>query len=87
VSALHFVPDRLFLVRLDRAQYRWHKQKPHYEIRFVVLKPKHLTGCFMTGRLYCTARAMWKLRWFLRDFRYDPVYIPSRYIQNRVASL
>jgi hypothetical protein len=49
VSAIHSVPDGIFLVRVDRAQYRWHKQKPYYEIRFAVLKPKHLTGCFMTG--------------------------------------
>jgi hypothetical protein len=35
------------------------------------LKPRHLTGCCMTGRLYCTPRAMWKLSWFLRDFGYD----------------
>jgi len=68
VSAIHSVPDGLFLVRVDRAQYHWHKQKPYYEIRFAVLKPKHLTGCLMTGRLYCTPRAMWKLSWFLRDF-------------------
>ena len=25
----------------------------------------------MSGRLYCTPRAMWKLSWFLRDFGYD----------------
>jgi hypothetical protein len=71
VSAIHSVPDGIFLVRIDRAQYRWHKQKPYYEIRFAVLKPKHLTGCLMTGRLYCTPRAMWKLSWFLREFGYD----------------
>ena len=71
VSAIHSVPDGVFLVRVDRAQYRWHKQKPYYEIRFAVLKPRHLTGCFMTGRLYCTPKAMWKLSWFLRDFGYD----------------
>ena len=70
-SAIHSVPDGIFMVRVDRAQYRWHKQKPYYEIRFAVLKPKHLTGCFMTGRLYCTPRAMWKLSWFLREFGYD----------------
>src|SRR6202158_1788563 len=68
LSAIHSVPDGIFLVRVDRAQYRWHKQKPYYEIRLAVLKPKHLTGCFMTGRLYCTPRAMWKLSWFLRAF-------------------
>ena len=50
MSAIHSVPDGIFLVRVDRAQYRWHKQKPYYEIRFAVLKPKHLTGF---GRLEC----------------------------------
>jgi len=34
VAAIHSVPDGIFLVRVDRAQYRWHKQKPYYEIRF-----------------------------------------------------
>ena len=71
VSAIRSVSDGIFLVRVDRAQYRWCKQKPYYEIRFAVLKPKNLTGCFMSGRLYCTPRAMWKLSWFLREFGYD----------------
>src|SRR5437016_12713756 len=70
-SAIDSVPDGLFLVRVDRAQYLWHVQKPYYQIRFAVLEPKHLAGCLMTGRLYCTARAMWKFTWFLRDFGYD----------------
>ena len=72
LSAISSVADGLFLVRVDRAHYRWHKQKPYYEIRFVVLKPRHLTGCFTTGRLYCIPRAIWKLSWFLRDFGYGP---------------
>jgi hypothetical protein len=25
----------------------------------------------LTGRLYCTPKALWKLNWFLRDFGYD----------------
>src|SRR2546422_10843402 len=29
-------PDGLFLVRVERAQYRWHAQKPYYLLRFVV---------------------------------------------------
>jgi len=70
-SAIESVPDGLFLVRVDRVRYRWHTQKPYYQIRFAVLEPKHLAGCLITGRLYCTARAMWKLSWFLRDFGYD----------------
>ena len=83
VSAIHSVPDGIFLVRVDRAQYRWHKQKPYYEIRFAVLKPKHLTGCFMTGRLYCTPRAMWKLSWFLRDFGYDAELLGKNEIDDK----
>ena len=70
-SAIDSVPDGLFLVRVDRVQYRWHAQKPYYSICFAVLEPRHLAGCLITGRLYCTARAMWKLSWFLRDFGYD----------------
>src|SRR6266550_8929477 len=70
-SAIDSVPDGLFLVRVDRVQYRWHAQKPYYSIRFAVIEPRHLAGCLITGRLYCTARAMWKLSWFLRDFGYD----------------
>ena len=83
VSAIHSVQDGLFLVRVARAQYRWHKQKPYYEIRFAVLKPKHLTGCLMTGRLYCTPRAMWKLSWFLRDFGYDPELLGKNAIDDQ----
>ena len=82
-SAIHSVPDGLFLVRVDRAQYRWHKQKPYYEIRFAVLEPKHLTGCFMTGRLYCTPRAMWKLSWFLRDFGYDSELLGNNAVDDK----
>ena len=26
----------------------------------------------LNGRLYCTPKAIWKLRWCLRDFGYDP---------------
>ena len=83
LSVIDSVPDRLFLVRVDRAKFRWHKQKPYYEIRFAVLKPKHLTGCFMTGRLYCTPRAMWKLNWFLRDFGYDSELLGKAEIDDK----
>ncbi len=70
-SAIDSVPDGLFLVRVERARYRWHAQKPYYLLGFAVLEPKHLAGCLITGRLYCTPRAMWKFSWFLRDFGYD----------------
>ena len=34
------VPNGLFLVRVERAQYRWQAQKPFYLLRFVVLEPQ-----------------------------------------------
>jgi hypothetical protein len=70
-SITHGVPDGLFLVRVERTQYRWHAQKPYYLVRFAVLEPKILAGSLITGRLYCTPKALWKLNWFLRDFGYD----------------
>ena len=70
-SAINSVPDGLVLVRVQGAQYRWHTYKHYYVIRFAVLEPKQLAGCLITGRLYCSTRAMWKLSWFLRDFGYD----------------
>ena len=38
----------------------------------MVLEPEPLAGRSLSGRLYCTERALWKLNWFLRDFGYDP---------------
>jgi hypothetical protein len=65
------VCDGLFLVRVERAQHRWHARKPFYLLRFSILEPQELSGQAITGRLYCTPRALWKLNWFLRDFGYN----------------
>src|ERR1700720_351528 len=62
------IPDGVFLVRIDGAQFRWHAHKPFYVLRLSVLEPKTLAGQPIVGRLYCTQKAMWKLGWFLRDF-------------------
>ena len=63
--------DGVFLVRVERASYRWHPQKPFVELRFVILEPQYSQGRSFFSRLYYTERALWKLHWFLRDFRYD----------------
>lgn len=65
------LPDGLFLVRVHRAQYRWHAQKPYYLLCFAVLEPQQFAETTVTGRVYCTPKALWKLTWFLRDFGYD----------------
>jgi hypothetical protein len=71
-AALPFtdVPDGLYLVRVERIQYRW-KLKPFYAVRLGVVEPQRLAGTSLPGRLWCTEKALWKLSWFLRDFGYD----------------
>ena len=61
-----------FLVRVARASYRWHPQKPFLSVQFAILEPKSLNSRTFSGRLYCTQKALWRLNWFLRDFGYDP---------------
>ena len=63
--------EGLFLVRVERASYRWHPQKPFLSLHFSILEPVSYEALSFTGRLYCTERALWKLSWFLRDFGYD----------------
>ncbi len=38
----------------------------------MILEPKEHQDQCITGRIYCTPKALWKLSWFLRDFGYDP---------------
>ena len=38
--------EGVFLVRVDRAFYRWHPQRPFFVLRFVILEPKEHAGPF-----------------------------------------
>lgn len=82
-SAIDAVPDGLFLVRVEHAQYRWNAQKPFYAVVFSVLEPKLLKGYRLSGRLYCTPKALWKLNWFLRDFGYDVEMLSRGEVNDR----
>jgi hypothetical protein len=64
--------EGVFLVRVDRVFYRWHPQRPFYVLRLAILEPQEHQGRSLNGRLYCTPKALWKLRWFLRDSGYNP---------------
>ena len=83
-SADDQIPDGVFLVRVDRAQYCWHPQKPFYALRLSVLEPQASAGRTITGRIYCTSKALWKLGWFLRDFLYDPDLLGREEIDEKV---
>jgi len=75
--------EGLFLVRVDRARYRWHPHKPYVEIQFIVLEPKSYERRSLSGRVYCTERALWKLNWFLRDFGYDAQLLKDDRVDER----
>ena len=65
------VPNGIFLVRVQGAEYYWDASKPYYLIRFSIQQPQEFSSRSITGRIYCTPKALWKLSWFLRDFGYD----------------
>jgi len=73
----------LYLVRVHRAQYRWHAKKPFYALQFTVLEPKALSGSSITARLHCTPKALWKLSWFLWDFGYDPELLARDEVEEK----
>ena len=77
------IPDGIFLVRVEGAQFRWHAQKPFYVLRLSILEPNTLAGRSIIGRLYCTPKAMWKLGWFLRDFLYDPELLAHEQVDEK----
>ena len=75
-----------FLVRIDRAFYRWHPKKPFLTVRFSVLDPEESAGQIVSGRLYCTPKALWKLSWFLRDFGYDDDLLERDEVDERALA-
>ncbi len=79
------VPDGIYLVRVDRVQYRYDKQKPYFTIRLCVLEPEQHADHLLRGRLYCTPKALWKLSWFLRDFGYDQELLGRDEIDERAV--
>ena len=78
--------EGLFLVRVERANYRGHPQKPFVEIRFAILEPKPFDGRIFSGRLYCTERALWKLNRFLQDFGYDAQLLKDDQVDERALN-
>ena len=65
------VPDGVYLVRVEAVRFERERTRPSYRLRFSVVAPRESAGQSITGRLWCTPRALWKLSWFLRDFGYD----------------
>ncbi len=65
------VPDGVYLVRVEAVRFERERARPSYRLRFSVVGPRESAGQSITGRIWCTPKALWKLSWFLRDFGYD----------------
>jgi len=77
------IPEGVYLVKVDSAQFRWHAHKAFYVLRFSIIEPRTLAGHSIVGRLYSTEKAMWKLGWFLRDFLYDPELLAHEQVDEK----
>jgi hypothetical protein len=65
------IPEGVFLVRVQRVQFRRQAPKPYYTLALAIVEPSRFSGHTHSSRLYCNPQALWKLNWFLRDFGYD----------------
>ncbi len=65
------VPDGVYLVQVETVRFEREKTRPSYRLQFSILAPSDHAGHSVTGRIWCTPKALWKLSWFLRDFGYD----------------
>src|SRR5512146_1743784 len=79
------LPEGEYLVEVKRIKYRWHPQKPFYSLEFEVIAPSAFESRVVSGRLYCTVKALWKLNWFLKDFGYDPELLTSDDIDEKAV--
>jgi hypothetical protein len=69
--AIDRIPDGVYLVRVARVQFKKYYPKPYYVVNLNVLEPHRFADHVISSRLYCHAKGLWKLNWFLRDFGYD----------------
>jgi len=65
------IPEGVFLVRVQKINFRRQAQKPYYTLNLAILEPSRFSGHVLSSRLYCNPKALWKLNWFLHDFGYD----------------
>ena len=72
-----------YLARVVRFEPAGHAAKPCRAATFLVLDPGPYSGRYVRTRLYCHDRALWKLRWFLRDFGYDCGLMAAEELDDR----
>ena len=82
-SADGLTPDGVFLVRVQRVQFRPYAPKQYYAVALTVIEPHRFANHILSSRLYCSPKALWKLNWFLRDFGYDAELLDRDEVDER----
>jgi hypothetical protein len=82
-SVVDRTPDGVFLVRVQRVQFRRYAPKPYYTVAVAVVEPRRFAGSVLSSRLYCNPKTLWKLAWFLRDFGYDAELLDRDEVDER----
>ena len=72
-----------YRARVVRFEPAGHAPRPCRAATFLILEPPAYAGRHVRTRLYCHERALWKLRWFLSDFRYDPELLAGEELDDR----
>ena len=72
-----------YLARVVRFEPAGHAANPCRSATFLILDPGPYSGRYVRTRLYCHERALWKLRWFLRDFGYDHDLMAAEELDDR----
>jgi hypothetical protein len=72
-----------YRARVVKFEPAGHAAKPCRMATFLILEPAPFTGRYVRTRLYCHERALWKLRWFLSDFGYDPELLAAEELDDR----
>ena len=75
--------EGLYRARVVRFEPAGHAAKPCRTATFLILEPSSYGGRYVRTRLYCHDRALWKLRWFLSDFGYDPGLMAAEELDDR----
>jgi hypothetical protein len=75
--------EGVYRARVVRFEPAGHAPKPCRAATFSILEPAPYAGRHVRTRLYCHARALWKLHWFLSDFRYDPELMEAEELDDR----
>ena len=75
--------EGLYKARVVKFEPAGHAAKPCRMATFLILEPDTFSGRHVKTRLYCHDRALWKLRWFLSDFGYDPDLLAAEELDDR----